>query len=175
MKKYFLFVVIISIVFLACNQGTKQKTEEIATITDSTTSSKIAPATEIMKVSELSAEELKDDSVFADGSKPTSWANAGITDEKGLKLFIKQVQQWIVTNDREKLASVIKYPVNKTIKSKDEFISNYDAVFTKQVQLSFATVNFNQLFRNAKGVMTNDGKVWIAQMGKDFKIIAINP
>ena len=175
MKKYFLFVVIISIVFLACNQGTKQKTEEIATITDSTTSSKIAPATEIMKVSELSAEELKDDSVFADCSKPTSWANACITDEKGLKLFIKQVQQWIVTNDREKLASVIKYPVNKTIKSKDEFISNYDAVFTKQVQLSFATVNFNQLFRNAKGVMTNDGKVWIAQMGKDFKIIAINP
>ena len=162
-------------VSVACNQGTKQKIEEAATITDSTTSSKIAPATEMMKVSELSAEELKDDSVFADGSKPTSWANAGITDEKGLKLFIKQVQQWIVTNDREKLASVIKYPVNKTIKSKDEFISNYDAVFTKQVQLSFATVNFNQLFRNAKGVMTNDGKVWIAQMGKDFKIIAINP
>ena len=175
MKKYFLFIVTVSIVSLACNQGTKQITKETATITDSTTSSKIGPATEIMKVSELSAEELKDDSVFADGSKPTSWVNAGITDEKGLKIFIKQVQQWIVTNDREKLASVIKYPVNKTIKSKEEFISNYDAVFTKQLQLSFATVNFSQLFRNVKGVMTNDGKVWIGQTGKSFKIIAINP
>ena len=175
MIKYFLFIVAISFVFLACNQGVKQKTEETATITDSTTFSKILPATEIMKVSELSAEELKDDSVFADGSKPASWANAGITDEKGLKLFIKKVQQWIVTNDRDSLASVIKYPVNKTIKSKEDFISNYDAVFNKQVQLSFATVNFSQLFRNAKGVMTNDGKVWIGQTGKSFKIIAINP
>ena len=175
MKKYFLFVVTLSIACLACNQSAKQKTEETATIADSTTSSKIGPATEIMKVSELSADELKDDSVFADGSKPTSWANAGINDEKGLKLFIKKVQQWIVTNDKEKLGSVIKYPVNKSIKTKEEFISNFDAVFTKQVQLSFATVNFSQLFRNAKGVMTNDGKVWIGQTGKDFKIIAINP
>ena len=175
MKKYFLFIITVAFVCLSCNQGLKQKTEDTATITDSSTSSKIAPATEIMKVSELSAEELKDDSVFADGSIPTSWGNAGITDEKGLKLFIKQIQQWIVTNDKEKLASVIKYPVNKTIKSKEEFISNYDAVFTKEVQLSFATINFSQLFRNDNGVMTNGGKVWIGQTGKSFKIIAINP
>ena len=92
-----------------------------------------------------------------------------------MKLFIKQLQQWTITNDKEKLASVIKYPINKTIKTKEELIANYDAVFTKQVQLSFATVNFNQLFRNAQGVMTNGGKVWIGQKGKAFQIIAINP
>ena len=173
MKKYFIFIVTVSMVTLACNQSVKKNTEK--TVSDTTNTGAILPATELMKVSELSAEELKDDSVFTDGSIPTRWDNAGITDVKGLKLFIKQLQQWTITNDKEKLASVIKYPINKTIKTKEELIANYDAVFTKQVQLSFATVNFNQLFRNAQGVMTNGGKVWIGQKGKAFQIIAINP
>lgn len=165
-------------VSMACNQTVKQNTsagEEAVSGTDTSRTVKAAPATEMMKVSDLSAEEMKDDSVFADGSKPTSWENAGITDVKGLKLFIKQLQQWTVTNDKEKLAAVVQYPINKTIKTKDELIADYDAIFTKQVQLSFATVNFSQLFRNDQGVMTKDGKVWIGQKGKNFKIIAINP
>ena len=163
-------------VSMACNQAVKQNTTttEVAG-TDTSKAIKVAPATEMMKVSDLSPEELKDDSVFADGSKPTSWDNAGITNVKGLKLFIKQLQQWTITNDKEKLASVVQYPINKTIKTKEELIADYDSIFTKQVQLSFATVNFSQLFRNIHGVMTKDGKVWIGQSGKNFKIIAINP
>lgn len=175
MKKYIFLIITVSIVLLACNQTSNEKRDETITITDTTKTSKIAPATEIMKVSELSADELKDDSVFTDGSVPTKWDNAGITDVKGLKLFIKQLQQLIITNDKEKIASLIKYPINKTIKSKAELVANYDAVFTKEVQLSFATVNFNQIFRNVHGVMTNGGKVWIGQKGKEFQIIAINP
>ncbi len=173
MKKCFFFLLSVSVICFACNQPDKDKTA--VNSTDTIPSSKISPATEMMKVSELSAEELKDDSVFIDGSRPTSWDIAGITDVKGLKLFIKQLQQWTITNDKEKLASVVQYPIHKTIKSKAALIANYDSVFTKQVQLSFATVNFNQLFRNAQGVMTNGGRVWIGQIGKDFKIIAINP
>ncbi|RYF89243.1 MAG: hypothetical protein EOO03_06470, partial [Chitinophagaceae bacterium] len=56
----------------------------------------------------LSENEMKDDSVFADGSIPTSWANAGITDVKGLKLFLKQAQQWVMNNDKEKLAAAVR-------------------------------------------------------------------
>ena len=175
MKKYIFLIITASVAIFACNQASNQKPDEPNTITDTTKASKTADATEIMKVSELSAEELKDDSVFTDGSVPTRWVNAGITDVKGLKLFIKQLQQLIITNDKEKIASIIKYPINKTIKSKAELVANYDAIFTKEVQLSFATVNFNQLFRNAHGVMTNGGKVWINQKGKEFQIIAINP
>jgi hypothetical protein len=121
----------------------------------------------------LSESEMKDDSVFADGSIPTSWKNAGITDVKGLKLFLKQLQQWVMNNDKEKLASAIKYPL-KNIKNEAELIAAYDKIFTKEVKLSFATINFNQVSRNQNGVMTEDGKAWISQFGNDFKIFAIN-
>jgi hypothetical protein len=175
MKKYFLFAGIsLFIGLLSCNEETKEtaptKIIEMDTVAMPGDSAKM----ELMKVSELSANELKDDSVFKDGSKPTSWANAGITDVKGLKLFIKQLQQWVIMNDRENLAAAVQYPLNNFIKTKENLVANYDSVFTKEVKLSFATINFNQLFRNAKGVMTDGGKVWMRQQGKEFKIVAIN-
>lgn len=117
--------------------------------------------------------EMKDDSVFVDGSIPTSWENAGFTDVKAFKLFLKQAQLWIMDNDKEKLASIVRYPL-KNIKNPEELVEKYDAVFTKDVKLSFAMINFNQIFRNQQGASTEGGKVWFAQQGKDFKIIAVN-
>ena len=176
MKKYFfLFTAFLfAIALLSCNEQVKEITPAELTEMDTIVVPGDADKTELMKVSELSAIELKDDSVFKDGSIPTSWGNAGITDIKGLKLFIKQLQQLVIMNDKENLARAVQYPLNKTIKTKENLVANYDAVFTKEVKLSFATLNFNQLFRNAKGVMTDGGKVWIAQQGKEFRITAIN-
>lgn len=121
----------------------------------------------------LSEAEMKDDSVFSDGSIPTSWANAGITDVKGLKLFLKQVQQWVMNNDKEKLAASVRYPL-KGITTEQELIKAYDKVFTRDVKLAFASINFHQIFRNQKGVMLGGGKVWITQTGNEFSIFAIN-
>ena len=122
----------------------------------------------------LSEEEMKDDSVFKDGSVPSSWKNAGISDVKGLKLFLKQVQQWVIANDRQKLAAAVKYPL-KNISNEKDLIAAFDTVFTKEVRAAFTMINFNQVFRNQNGVMLDGGKVWISQFGNDFKIFAINP
>lgn len=176
MRKYLLITFIASVILMACNESDQQievatgKVVEMEVVKMSSDTLKIQP----MKVSNLSTEELKDDSVFKDGSKPISWDSARVTDVKGLKLFIKQLQQWIIANDQEKLASVVKYPLNRYMKTKENVLENFDAVFTKQVKLSLTTINFNQLFRNAKGVMTDGGRVWLNQQGKDFMIIAIN-
>ncbi len=59
----------------------------------------------------LSVDELKDDSVFADGSIPTSWENAGVTDVQALKLFLKQLQQLVIVNDKTGLADHVQYPL----------------------------------------------------------------
>ena len=175
MKKYLLIITSVTLGVISCNQASRQTSTVTPAVTDSAKKAVDTPATEMLQVSGLSPAELKDDPVFTDGSIPTSWQNAGITDVKGLKLFIKKLQQWIVTNDKDSLASVVKYPLNKKIKTKEELVANYDAVFTKEVKLSFATLNFSQLFRNDKGVMTSGGKVWFDQQGSVFKIIAINP
>ena len=175
MKKIFLPVLMVTFVFVACNDNASS-TENISVTVDST----LPPAVTMPSGTDtivnslyLSDNEMKDDSVFTDGSVPTSWANAGITDVKGLKLFLKQAQQWVMNNDKEKLAAVVKYPL-KNIKNEQALIAAYDNIFTKEVKLSFATINFNQIFRNQQGVMTEGGKVWINQFGTAFKIFAIN-
>lgn len=174
MKTYLILIALTCLTLVACDEQKKEEAPvkivdmEVIKTDDDTT---LAVMTE---AGVLSAEELKDDSVFTDGSIPASWDAAGITDVKGLKNFIKQLQQWVVANDKENLAAAIQYPLNKTIKTKEDVIANYDKIFTKEVKLSFATVKFNQLFRNANGVMTEGGKVWMGQKGNEFKITAIN-
>lgn len=171
MKKYISLIFISAVISVSCNQPSKETIAEKIAPIDIT----VMPVrSELMKVSALSPAELKDDSVFTDGSIPASWNIAGINNVKGLKLFIKQLQQWVITNDKEMLASAVQFPLNNTIKTKEGLISNYDAVFTKEVKLSLATTNFSQLFRNARGVMLDAGKIWLAQKGNNFKIIAIN-
>lgn len=170
--KQTIWIFILSFSLLACGSNEKQADTPAA---DSAVITVPAPMvadtlTNIMTVSET---EMKDDSVFADGSIPTSWANAGITDVRGLKYFLKQAQQWVMNNDKAKLAASVQYPL-KNIRNEQELVENYDKVFTKDVKLAFAKVNFNQVFRNQKGVMLDGGKVWITQSGKDFKIFAIN-
>ena len=171
MKKYISLIFISAVLLVSCNQPSKETvSEKIAPIDISV----MSVDSELMKVSALSPAELKDDSVFTDGSIPVSWNIAGISNVKGLKLFIKQLQQWVITNDKEMLALAVQFPLNNTIKTKEGLIVNYDAVFTKEVKLSLATTNFSQLFRNAQGVMLDAGKIWLAQKGNNFKIIAIN-
>ncbi len=164
------FLVLIAAV-ISCNDQNStaaKKDQAASTIPVQVDNSNVLQPTET-----LSASELLDDSVFTDGSIPSSWENAGITDVKGLKLFLKDLQQQVMLNDKEKLASHIKYPL-KDIQSKEQLVARYDEVFTKAVKLSFAGINFSQLFRNQNGVMTQGGKVWISQFGDTFKIIAIN-
>lgn len=172
MNKILIFSMMVSL--LACNPSTNDK-KTAASTTDTTKSVEVPTVNTNVLQEELAVTpfEMKDDSVFTDGSIPTSWQVAGIDDVAAFKLFLKQLQLWIMDNDKEKLATAIQYPL-KNIKTPEELIQHYDAVFTKDVKLSFATINFNQIFRNAKGAMTEGGKVWFAPEGKTFKIIAIN-
>ncbi len=164
---------LMAVIVLSACDSRKDSRETVAA--DSATITVPTPAVvdSVINTITVSEAEMKDDSVFADGSIPSSWEKAGITDVRGLKLFLKQAQQWVMNNDKEKLAAAIKYPL-KDIKNEQELVAAYDKVFTKDVKLSFATINFNQIFRNHDGVMTEGGKVWINQFGKDFKIFAIN-
>lgn len=172
MKKILVGMVVAATVMIGCNES---NSTTAATASDTAHNASIPnDANMIVAINEVSPEEMKDDSVFTDGSIPTSWENAGITDVRGLKLFLKQTQQWVMSNDKAQLALAVKYPLNN-IKNKEELMGAYDQIFTKDVKLSFAMINFNQIFRNSKGVMTAGGKAWIMQDGNSFKIFAINP
>lgn len=173
MKNIFLPAIIASIFLIACNSN---KNNSFNSGIDTTRFNPPVITKDTPNVLEklfVTPSEMEDDSVFADGSIPTSWENAGITDVKGFKLFLKQIQLWVMDNDKEKLSQVIRYPI-KNIKTAQAFIAEYDVIFTKPVKLSLATINFNQIYRNSQGAMTEGGKVWFAQQGKEFKIISVN-
>jgi len=174
MKKIFFILASATCLAIGCNSNDSKDATAVVPSADTLATNTNTAADMIVAVNDVSASEMKDDSVFADGSIPTTWENAGITDVKGLKLFLKQVQQWVMSNDKAQLALAVKYPLNN-IKNKEELIAAYDQVFTKDVKLSFAMINFNQIFRNSKGVMTSGGRAWITQEGANFKIFAINP
>jgi hypothetical protein len=162
---------------LACNESSSTNGVETATANDTAQiveTTAVNDANMIVAINEVSETEMKDDSVFDDGSIPTTWEVAGIEDVKGLKLFLKQAQQWVMSNNKEQLAAAVQYPINN-IKNKEEMMAAYDQYFTKEVKLSFAMINFNQIFRTYKGVMLADGLVWIKPVGDTYKIFAINP
>lgn len=176
MKHYILSFAILSLL-VACNdtgttpeQTPSQNSDSLMLNIDSTKSIKA----DRLAGFGLTLEEMQDDSVFSDGSVPTSWEVAGITDVKGFKLFIKKLQLLVLDNDKAELAKQIRYPLNKSIKTEADFVKNYDQVFTKDAKLSIAKINFSQIFRNAKGAMSDGGMVWFLQEGSEFKIIAVN-
>lgn len=174
MKKYILSIVILSFVF-ACNE-TRIPVEVQSTILPDPIKTDTVKITrqDMSMGTGLTLEEMVDDSVFIDGSVPTNWVVAGITNVKGFKLFLKRLQILVFNNDTELLAKLIKYPLGKSIKNEKDFINNYNRLFSKDVKLSIAKINFSQIFRNSKGAMSEDGRVWFGQDEEVFKIIAIN-
>lgn len=176
MKNYILYFIILFYI-VSCNDATSYKAEESSLVSDALAAQIDSP--KIIAVDKLSGfgltlEELQDDSVFGDGSVPTSWEVAGITDIKGFKLFIKKLQLLVLDNEKVQLAKQIRYPLNNFIKTEQDFIRKYDQVFTKDAKLSIAKINFSQIFRNSKGAMSDAGMVWFAQDENEFKIIAVN-
>ena len=86
MKKYILFIAILPAIF-ACNETKTPPDVKVISIIDS--SPTIVDSAKTVKVynsigSGLTQEEMMDDSVFTDGSIPSSWEVAGITDVKAV-------------------------------------------------------------------------------------------
>lgn len=123
----------------------------------------------------LSPEELKDDSVFNEGSIPVSWENAGVTDPLRFKKFIRQLQIWVSENQVDSISAHINYPVrNPGIKDSREFKLNYSEYFSEGVKTALAEQKLNQIFRTQEGVMIGQGQIWLIEKNSNVFISAIN-
>lgn len=160
-----IFLFIIFVLIISCNQNEKTSTEK--------KDSGSAIDSNLIGLP-ITNPDLEDDSIFDDGSKPTAWEVAGITRVYALKIFIKDLQYMVANDNKEEISKLIRYPLNSTIKTKSDFLDDYNKIITPKIKAALAKANLKQLFRNYKGVMIGNGEVWIAQEGKDFKIIAIN-
>jgi len=164
--------------FIACNNSTsiEEKNGDAITTTKNDTAKIIDTTTPAAGLMALTAAEIKDDSVFADGSIPSSWINAGFSDSIAVKKFLKKIRYWVANNQKDSVASIIAYPLRKpvTIKNHESLLKNYNALFNEKVKKALNEQNLSQLFRNTQGVMIGSGELWINETPRGLKIIAIN-
>lgn len=120
-------------------------------------------------------DDLQDDSIFADGSIATSWANAGIGHPIAFKQFLKRLQSWVSNNQKDSVAAVIAFPLKyPPVKNKAAFVANYDGYFNQKVKTALMHQNLRQIFRRDQGAMIGNGELWFNETPGGFTIISIN-
>jgi hypothetical protein len=113
------------------------------------------------------------DTLFEDGSIPTSWENAGFNNSAEFKNFVEQFKNWVKTDNIESIAAHVSFPITGA-KTPKEFKEQYAKIFTPKIKRAIETQRLDRIFRNANGAMIGNGEVWF-NVGKDgYVITAIN-
>lgn len=177
MNKYFLLLIVITVLAACNNQSAEEKALAADTAITVVTKDTIPQKdTALIAFSyELTPAEMPDDSVFTDGSQPSSWANAGFDHPVAFKKFLKRLQYWVANNQQDSVAAVIAFPLkNPNVKNKAAFIEKYDSLINEKVKKALMAQNLRQIFRRDQGAMIGDGELWFNETKKGFSIITIN-
>jgi len=96
--------------------------------------------------------------------------------------FLSELKAAVKQDDRQKIASMISYPLQvfgktqkRSIQSRDEFLRGYEDVFSSNVKAALDRQTPNCLFGNWQGVMVGNGEFWYREItGKGYQIVTIN-
>jgi hypothetical protein len=97
--------------------------------------------------------------------------------------FMKKVKFAILNNDKEWMADNIYFPIqvhinrkNTLIKTKKQFMKNFDNIFYQQFKNEIKSFCVCNMFNNYNGVMLGNGAIWINPDGGSSycKITSIN-
>ena len=106
---------------------------------------------------------------------------AGFNNDKDVEMFAQNVWKAIIDANKEKVASMIAYPLNVQIgrknvkiKNKKSFIKNYDQIFYKSFYEKIKKAVPHNMFTKSSGVMFGDGEIWIGPQDKGIYVVAIN-
>lgn len=178
-SKFFTGLFVSYVIIISCNGPADKKAEQKADspvdIIDTSSIVVKSVPVDAKDPYSLNTDELQDDSIFSDGSKTASWQVAGIDNPIAFKHFIKQLQHWVINNQKDSVASVIAYPMrNPAVKQKKDFLANYNVYFNDKVKDALEKQKLRQIFRNSSGAMIGKGNLWFSQTPEGFRIIGIN-
>jgi len=99
--------------------------------------------------------------------------------------FVEDIKAYVNNNDKNNIAKAISYPINVNvkdekilIKNQEDFLKNYDIIFTTEYKKAIKDSFAKYMFVNSQGVMIGDGLMWFngatPEETKSMKIIAIN-
>ena len=90
--------------------------------------------------------------------------------------FLLEIQDSLRTDDKEKLASLVYYPItisrfegdnDKEIQNAEEFIANYEKIVTPEWKDIILSQEPARLFTNWQGVMISRGELWFTAICTD--------
>jgi hypothetical protein len=107
-------------------------------------------------------------SSISSGSPTKRYNDTKQTDAQ-VEAYMKKVKTAILNNNKEWLSTQVSYPYKvatpdgktKTLKNKQEFISNYKLVVSESLKKRIADICTCNLFMNYRGVILGNGEVWI--------------
>lgn len=98
---------------------------------------------------------------------------AGFKSASNFKAFYANLQRAVAKGDKAAVAARVHYPLtvfmddddddnNKklVIKTKAQFLNNYNRIFTDDVRENLAETSFSELLVNWKGASVDDGDIW---------------
>jgi hypothetical protein len=112
---------------------------------------------------------IKDNITGAEYGKRYSSVVTKVSD-KDVGDFANRIKDYISNNDKENVANLVDYPVTlkvngvtNTITSKDDFIKNYEAIFTDNYKETIKGSFTEYMFVNDQGIMLGDStyNMWI--------------
>jgi hypothetical protein len=109
--------------------------------------------------------------------------NQGADFAQKSRAVLAELRTAVHDGDKNQVASMISYPLlvihgshRTRIKTKAQFIAEFNTIFDPHVQKAIAQQSAQCLFGNYQGAMIGNGEVWFSQQPNGaIKIITVNP
>jgi hypothetical protein len=124
-------------------------------------------------VDSLQAQIHAPDSVFEDGSRPTTWAAAGFTNPERFKRFLMLFKDWVSKDQVDSISDHIRFPL-RAAGSPAWFKERYPHLFTPALKAEIARQRLDRVFRNGQGAMIGKGELWFLEIKGRYYITALN-
>jgi hypothetical protein len=112
------------------------------------------------------------------GTLTHMYAVAGAQDDSLIHRNAFRFWQAVTMGDKPTVASLIDYPIKvhvagtlKTIRTRDELLSQYDAIFSPAYRKAISAAMPRNMFARDQGIMLGRGEVWF---GANGRVIALN-
>ncbi|WP_346315916.1 hypothetical protein [Chitinophaga sp. YIM B06452] len=167
----FLYIILLLPLLFACNT-TSQKTTADSNIVDGVKDLvPVAPPPTVDQ--QVAAQTQAQDTLFEDGTVPTSWSTAGFDDPAGFKQFLLRFKDWVKNDRKDSIAAHIQFPLRE-YKTEKSFLDGYNKIFDASLKATVDSQRLDRIFRNAQGAMIGSGEIWFASLPDGYRIIAIN-
>ncbi|MFG1592511.1 hypothetical protein [Halobacteriovorax sp. CON-3] len=131
----------------------------------------------------ISLSAFANDPILTPATKESSGCNVkhslGLEDKKDFLKFHSKLVGHIKEDKKTELASMINYPLRlsekKVVKSKSEFIQNYDSIINKKIKRIILKQDQDSFFCKSTGLMYGRGEIWVNNFNKksELRIISI--